>query len=1384
MSVRIRSTRGRRKTLRGPSRFLSALLSTTLVAATAFTATLVGAPAAVAAPGTPGVPQANTVVYEEGFENNPQSTPVLLTNYVGSGGETYTANPNWLTACNGIIVALEIPYTSLGNCTSPVSSANLRQLAYALGVNDGAANPSANRVVAAYTDNNPGADTVEFETVSPIPLASANGRFLTFSVDTAAVNCNVSAPRYQFFLLPGGGAETPVGGLLNACTSPTTVNAPAVGPVAAQAVRVGTYTSNGSFLFNGSSLGIRMRNNNGSGTGNDAAFDNIRILDVTPQLDKSFVPAEVVVGGTTALTFTVTNTAELSAKTGWSFTDTLPTGLSVATPSAAVTNCPAGVVTAAPGSGTIGVTGDLAAGQASCTVTVNVTASTPGTYENGPANVASTGLNPPGTATVTFVAPSIGLLKKAGTPVDVNQDGITDAGDTIAYTFDVTNTGDSALTTISVDDPLIGDVTCPAGPLAPGATVTCTADDVYTITEADQTAGSVDNVATASGVDAATGAPVTSAPSDTTTPVETPAPALELVKTASPSAASQFTVGREITYSFVVTNTGNVPVEGLTIDETEFSGTGALSPITCLEDELDVDESTTCSATYTVTQADVDAGQLTNEAVALADAVGTGIPAQSAPDDVTVPGDPAPAIALVKSVTPDEAEEAGDTVVYGFRVTNTGNVTLNDPTIAETAFSGTGTAPVVTCPAGPVLPGAFVDCTAPYTLTQADVDAGSVTNTATASATAPGTLPAPVSAPSSAEVEIPAAPELSLVKSSTLTGASAAGSTVNYSFLVTNTGNVTVDEIEIDETAFSGTGTVSAISCPETVLAPGEDTTCTATYTLTQADVDAGEVTNTAVALGTAPGGADVASAESDDELPLPAAPAVTLVKSVDPATATGAGDSVTYSFLVTNTGNVTLTNPSVTETAFSGTGDAPEVTCPTGPLAPGAAVTCQASYVLTQADVDAGEVTNTATATGTPPGTTPAPVSAPSSAEVTIASAPALSLVKSSTLEGDAVAGETVAYTFVVTNTGNVTVTDLAIEEGEFSGTGTLSDIDCPTAPLAPEASATCTATYELTQADVDAGELTNTATATGEDPTGAPVDSAVAADEILLEAAPSVSLVKSADSTDPADFRVGEQVEYSFVVTNTGNVTLTDVGVDEVDFTGAGELSAIECPDEAASVAPGDQVICVATYTIVQADIDAGSIENTAVAQGTPPGSDTPVLSDPSSVVLPADPQPGVSLVKSASTSAVTRVGEKVEYRFTVTNTGNTTLTDPVITEGAFSGKGTLGPITCPAGSETMVPGQVVVCVATYTVVAADLGAGALTNTATASATAPGGITATSLPSSVRITLPPKPPVAALPSTGLDPAGVVGTATVGVLALLAGATLLVIRRRSTHGV
>ena len=104
---------------------------------------------------------------------------------------------------------------------------------------------------------------------------------------------------------------------------------------------------------------------------------------------------------------------------------------------------------------------------------------------------------------------------------------------------------------------------------------------------------------------------------------------------------------------------------------------------------------------------------------------------------------------------------------------------------------------------------------------------------------------------------------MSVVKTADPTTVTAAGDTVDYSFVVTNTGNVTVTGITVTDTFTAPAGPELTVTCPDTTLAPAASTTCTASYTVTQADVDAGSIVNSAVADGLDPNEAPVASEPS-----------------------------------------------------------------------------------------------------------------------------------------------------------------------------------------------------------------------------------------------------------------------------------------------------------------------------------------------------------------------------------------------------------------------------------------------------------------------------------------------------------------------------------------
>ena len=107
----------------------------------------------------------------------------------------------------------------------------------------------------------------------------------------------------------------------------------------------------------------------------------------------------------------------------------------------------------------------------------------------------------------------------------------------------------------------------------------------------------------------------------------------------------------------------------------------------------------------------------------------------------------------------------------------------------------------------------------------------------------------------------------------------------------------------------------------------------------------------------------------------------------------------------------------------------------------------------------------------------------------------------------------------------------------------------------------------------------------------------------EVAIEAPCNAELTidKMAELNDDNDngfADVGETIDYSFLVSNVGNaLRLRTSSVDDPDVTGI-------TPSSADLPAGSTQLFTAAPYVVTQADVDAGSISNTATASGTRPG------------------------------------------------------------------------------------------------------------------------------------------------------------------------------------
>ena len=142
---------------------------------------------------------------------------------------------------------------------------------------------------------------------------------------------------------------------------------------------------------------------------------------------------------------------------------------------------------------------------------------------------------------------------------------------------------------------------------------------------------------------------------------------------------------------------------------------------------------------------------------------------------------------------------------------------------------------------------------------------------------------------------------------------------------------------------------------------------------------------------------------------------------------------------------------------------------------------------------------------------------------------------------------------------------------------------------------------------------------------------------------------------------------------MTNAGNVTLHNVSVTDPK---AGATTCV-----ATTLAPNASTTCnvVATYTVTQADVDHGSVDNTATAHGTPPSG--PAVTATASATVPTPTRnPRLLLQKSAAlndvaggTPGFADEGETIDYTFRVLNIGNVTITDIAVTDDLA------GPVTC---------------------------------------------------------------------------------------------------------
>ncbi len=203
------------------------------------------------------------------------------------------------------------------------------------------------------------------------------------------------------------------------------------------------------------------------------------------------------------------------------------------------------------------------------------------------------------------------------------------------------------------------------------------------------------------------------------------------------------------------------------------------------------------------------------------------------------------------------------------------------------------------------------------------------------------------------------------------------------------------------------------------------------------------------------------------------------------------------------------------------------------------------------------------------------------------------------------------------------------------------------------------CTGTRQgFTQAEFDAGQVVNSATASfpyDNNGTVTILTSDAATATVPVVATPDVTLTK----TGPATFTaLNEELNYTFTVANPGNVTLRTATVTDP------LIPSLNCT--LTDIAPNTSKSCTGTYRVIQPNVDAETIPNTASVSAQPAQGPQQSDTDTSTAALAAGAgTKSATITKRANTAQFLAVGEQITYIFDVENTGTQTLTNLLVTD-----------------------------------------------------------------------------------------------------------------------
>ncbi len=887
-----------------------------------------------------------------------------------------------------------------------------------------------------------------------------------------------------------------------------------------------------------------------------------------------------------------------------------------------------------------------------------------------------------------------------------------------------------------------------------------------------------DNTATATGNDP-TGDPVPEV-SDTSHVLVSH---VKLEKTADPLVVE---IGEEVTWHIKVTNDGDTRLEDVQLTDTDCTGTlsapsgpgapNALAPgdswdYTCTEP---LQEGKTNNASVTaVPHATVDGEDVTGAPV-------------SDEDDASAQ---VAGLKLVKKTNGEDANNptgphipVGGTVTWTYEVSNTGEVPLGNITVTDDQ----GVQVPATPTSGDTDQDGFLDVdetwifTATGTATAGQyANLGSVTGTYDDDGD-PQTPPVRTTPATDPSHYFGDNPRLHVVKTATPDSGTVVkpGQVVTYSVKVDNTGNVPLEPAEIDDdlsdvlddatyvagSAAATSGTVTVDTGAQSLHWEGDlpvDGSATITYQVRLKKFEEGaELHNVVVGTGTnpenpgteVPSNCPTATTQNPDcQTTHPVEPlqaSLDIVKKTngfDANNPTGphipVGDTVTWTYEVTNTGEVPIGDVTVTDDQ----GVEVPATPTSGDTDNDGLLDVDETWIFTATGTaTAGQYANLGTVTGTydddgDPQTAPEPVTPATDPSHYFGDDPSLHVEKTATPDSGTVVkpGQVVTYSVKVDNTGNVPLEPAEIDDdlsdvlddatyvaGSAAATSGTVTVDTGAQSLHWEGDlpvdGSATITYQVKlKAFAPGAHLHNVVTGTGTNPENPETEvpsncPPPTGDERSQAAAPALdedcetehpvqplnaglNIVKYTNGFDANEapgphVPVGSTVTWTYVVTNTGEVPIGNVTV--TDNQGVAVPSTPTSGDT-----DGDGMLDVnETWTFTATGIaTAGQYANIGTVNGTYDNDNDPET-PPVATGPDSDPshyhgdQPGMHVEKKADPPSGSTVepGQVITYTVEASNTGNTVLNPATVTDDLSD---VLDDATYVAGSAKATTGTVTV-------------------------------------------------------------------------------------------